>query len=191
MLEETPDNGAPKGYQLAPVAGFPGYIVSTYGEVMTQRFRWPSMKRGVDCPRELKQSYAGRKYRKVSLIAPDGKQVTRYVHQLVAEAFVPGKSVGLEVRHWDGDKEHNHASNLFWGTRKENGQDSIRQGKTRQGEKSLMSKLTAEQVREIKRAASVRTQTQRAIADRFGISQSLVSMISTGVVWGHLSEDSQ
>lgn len=49
------------------------------------------------------------------------------VHRLVALAFCP-QGDGPVVRHRDGDKSNNHASNLAWGTQCDNVQDSIRHG---------------------------------------------------------------
>ena len=46
--------------------------------------------------------------------------VGKYVHQLVAQAFVPNPRALTEVNHIDGDKTNNCASNLEWVTRQEN-----------------------------------------------------------------------
>ena len=57
-----------------------------------------------------------------------GKRRQALVHQLVALAF-HGKPVsGQEVRHLDGDKLNNLATNLAWGTRSENQHDAVRHG---------------------------------------------------------------
>ena len=42
------------------------------------------------------------------------KKSARYIHRLVAEAFVEGRVSGLQVHHIDGDKLNNHWSNLKW-----------------------------------------------------------------------------
>ena len=52
----------------------------------------------------------------------------RYVHRLVAEAFCGTPKIDQEVRHLDGDKTNNAASNLRWGTRSENIRDQVNHG---------------------------------------------------------------
>ena len=44
----------------------------------------------------------------------------KFVHRLVALAFVPGWREGLEVNHKNGDKTDNRADNLEWVTHSEN-----------------------------------------------------------------------
>lgn len=50
------------------------------------------------------------------------------VHRLVAGGFSGLPSGGLEVRHLDGVRANNHASNLVWGTRSENIRDQVTHG---------------------------------------------------------------
>jgi hypothetical protein len=58
----------------------------------------------------------------------DNRYVTRTVHSLVAEAFLGPRPPGLEVRHLDGDPPNCRLSNLIYGTREENMQDTLRHG---------------------------------------------------------------
>ena len=57
------------------------------------------------------------------------------VHRLVALVYLEEKpDWATEIRHIDGDKNNNHASNLAWGTAKLNALDRDRHGKTSKGE---------------------------------------------------------
>lgn len=99
----------------APVEGYLGhYEVSNEGRVR-------SIKR-IE-PLILKVFLAtGTGYPSVSLwIEGKGQRVA--VHRLVALAFVPGWSPGLQVRHMDGDRTNNNSNNLQWGTQAENEAD--------------------------------------------------------------------
>lgn len=44
----------------------------------------------------------------------------RFIHRLVAEAFVDGCEPGLDVNHKNGDKTDNRRDNLEWCTRRDN-----------------------------------------------------------------------
>ncbi len=72
-----------------------------------------------------------------------------------------------------------------WGTYAENQADRLRDGTDNRGERNGIAKLTANEVRAIReRAAS--GQSQQAIADDLGITQSNVSAIVLGKSWGWL-----
>lgn len=58
-------------------------------------------------------------YLKVSL-SKDNRQVSTYVHRLVAEAFIPNSLNCTQVNHIDGDKRNNAVENLEWVTPQEN-----------------------------------------------------------------------
>jgi len=57
----------------------------------------------------------------------DREQRHHFVHRLVLEAFV-GPGDGMDGRHLDGNPGNNSLSNLAWGTRSDNVNDSVRHG---------------------------------------------------------------
>ena len=103
-------------HEWRPIPGFPDYLASSLGEIA-------STKSGRIRILEGGRSEMG--YRNV-LLYQDGHRVGRRVHQLVALTFLGPRPPGLEIRHLDGDKLNNVASNLRYGTREENLADQRR-----------------------------------------------------------------
>ena len=70
-------------------------------------------------------------YKRVSLQTIDGKQKHYKIHILKASVFLfgPNPLSANIVRHLDDCKTNNALTNLAWGTRSDNAQDSIRNGK--------------------------------------------------------------
>ena len=73
--------------------------------------------------KKLKPALSSNGYYRVNLHR-NGKPKTRYVHQLVCEAFNGLRPVDKEVSHKDNNKLNNQAYNLCWATRKENALNS-------------------------------------------------------------------
>ena len=78
---------------------------------------------------------------------------------------------------------------LFIGTQEDNMRDCAAKGRAHKrgprGEAHGMSKLAMEQVREIRERLAGGGEFHKDIATSFGVSRSLISMISRGVVWSH------
>lgn len=73
---------------------------------------------------------------------------------------------------------------LSWKTRKDNVADAIDHGTWNHGEKVPSAKLTEADVREIRRIGT--TQTQAALAERFGVRDNTISRILARKRWGWL-----
>lgn len=56
------------------------------------------------------------------------KGTSFYVHRLVGEAHIPNPNKLPEINHLDGNRQHNHHSNLEWVTRKGNAQHAVKTG---------------------------------------------------------------
>jgi hypothetical protein len=105
------------------------------------------------------------------------------VHTLVAAAFIGPRPDGYVIAHANGVKADNQLANLRYCTRSENESDKLRHG-TRVAGAIKAAKLTPHQVIEIK--SLLGSETQRQIAARYNISQSVIARIATGQIWGWL-----
>lgn len=71
---------------------------------------------------------------------------------------------------------------LFLGSHADNVADKVRKGRGADRERHGMARLTSAQVREIRSAAGD-GQLLRVIAERYGLTESAVSMIARGLRW--------
>lgn len=167
-----------------PVVGFEGfYEVSDTGKVRSLRHM---TKQGVRGGRVLTPHVGPKGYLTVGLTATAlGRRETRYVHELVLEAFVGPRPTGMDACHDpDPTRSNCHLANLRWDTRRSNFADKRAHGTQTFGSAHPSSKLTEAQVLEI---LSLRgTMSQKAIGMRFGVSNSQVHLIHTGQQWKHL-----
>jgi hypothetical protein len=150
----------------------PDYFVSDDGRVWTYRHN-----------RVLIGSMSRDGYRKVQIKYPEGiKQV--FVHRLVAEAFIRAPMPGEQVRHMDGDKLNCSASNLEWGTCKDNINDKWKHGKMVIGERHHMHKIPLAEVPKIRKSRLGNT----ALARIYGVTRSAIYGIRHGKSYGWLED---
>lgn len=112
------------------------------------------------------------------------KLSVRMVHRLVAKQFVPNPDGKPFVRHRDGDKANNVASNLVWTNKHRRDND---QGAGYQGEDHPRSRLSTEEVLEIRRRRG--KMTQKELAELYDVSPSHISHIQRRGCWKHLDEE--
>lgn len=149
---------------------FPHYLVSPAGRVFSVR-----------SGRFLKPCRVG-EYLGQMITHVDGRIVKRYMHRLVLEAIVGPCPPGMQARHLNGDRHDNSATNLVWGTKRENEADKVFHGTAPCGTRNGMAKLTwrqARQVRALVRAGTV----QRRVAAQLGVSPMTISRIVRGESW--------
>lgn len=125
-------------------------------------------------------------------LKPEGKNMTLFVHRLVAEAFLPQKSVKHSyVIHLDYNKENNAVKNLRWATKEEmekHQQKSPAVLAYRSMNRKKGHKLTDTIVKRIKQMLEDKNRklTMREIANRFEISEMQLYRIKSGENWGHV-----
>lgn len=107
------------------IKGYEGlYQVSNWGNVKRIKhdisiFRNGRIEKRFFSERLLEPWKNRKGYMKVAL-RKNNKSYEKFVHRLVAEAFMPIEDETLQVNHMDTNKENNTLNNLEWCTCKEN-----------------------------------------------------------------------
>lgn len=139
------------------IEGFPSYAVSNYG-----------MVKNVVTDKILSQETHDQGYRTVRLYK-EGKVNKKYVHRLVAQAFLSNPNNRSEVNHIDNNRTNNHYTNLEWTTRKENVQHAIDNG-SKQG-------LRSDDVVKIYIDIHYNDLSISEVADKYKVSKKIISSI--------------
>lgn len=175
------------------VPGYPNVQAHSDGRIRrtkvtrTQKGRGGTYRNITYPTRELKPSPRGNYFR-VSIPNPDPSghyQISENVHRLVALAHCPKTPLQYLVRHKDGDTSHNAASNLVWGTHRDNEKDKLLHGKRPAGSNHHQSKLTDEQIQYIRDNYKPKCSTNGAIvmARKFGVHRTTIENVVAYRTW--------
>lgn len=173
-----------------PIPGFPDYEVSDFGRVRSiahvQMFQRRT-RNGfctVSYPRKgvILQPGTVRSGHKIVVL---GRRNPKLVHALVLRAFVGPPPKGHEALHWDGKSGNNYLTNLRWGTRTENVEDARRHGKMPLGDTHARSILRSADIPTIRDL--MKSNTQREIAEMYGVHRSTILNIRLGKTWKHVA----
>lgn len=133
--------------------------------------------------RVLKQAFDSDGYCIVTL-SKERIGITKKVHRLVAQAFIPNPEDKPEVNHIDGVKSNNQISNLEWATSCENQKHSRRIGLHPEiAETHKSAKLTNSQVLEIFNS-SLRP---RELSKLYNIGTLTIFRIKSGYNWSSVT----
>lgn len=155
------------------------YQISNYGKVKS-------------LDRYIEDSFNGKRFRKGKYLSPgnngtgylfinlwkNNKQHRFYIHRLVCLLFKEDYDIKLDINHKDGIKKNNHHSNLECVTPSENMYHSYNNNLHKSGENHVNSKLLNSDIETIIEMLSNNI-PQNIIANKFNVSQQLISNINT------------
>lgn len=109
----------------------------------------------------------------------------KYIHRLVAEAFIPNPENKSEINHKDGNKTNNVISNLEWCTRSQNAQHGFDNGLLKKGENHYAHIFTEKEVKYIKENCIKYDANLgiNALARKFNVSQGAIAAIVNNKTW--------
>jgi hypothetical protein len=177
------------GLRYKIVEGFPAYRVGTDGSV------WSKLRRGEgakmvmgDTWKKLSEPKPGGKtrYRQVLMTSPTGERRMFTVHRLVLLTF---RGPPPPEKHWaahnNGNRLDNRLVNLRWASPKENSADMAKHGTLRNGPKATKTKLTEQQVRDIRRRVADGEKMLR-LSKEYGVRFSSLWAVAKGKSWKHI-----
>lgn len=106
------------------------------------------------------------------------------IHRLVAETFIPNPNNLPEINHIDGDKSNNNSNNLEFVLHNENQKHASINNLMAVGERHGRSKLKESQIIEIRKLKG--TMKQKKIAEIYGVSEGIISLILNKKNWKYL-----
>ncbi len=115
-----------------------------------------------------------------------GKNVTIYMHDAVALAFIGPKPAGTSVNHIDGDKTNNKPGNLEYVTHAENMRHAAEAGLMAHGVAHPAAKLNDDAVRALRADRGAGLSFSR-LARKYGISIATAFNAANGTNWKHIA----
>lgn len=155
-----------------PIVGFPGYSVSMSGMVSSHNGR----------TFKILKPYQTRYGHLIVDLRRDGIKYHKYVHRLVAEAFIPNPYRLPLVRHLNGDPTDNDIDNLAWGTQTDNMRDAIDNGSFKffsaaDRERAMRKRRTPVKAINLDTGAEIVFESQQEAARKLNVNQSDISNV--------------
>lgn len=113
-----------------PVLGFEGYYEISNTGIVRSVNRIVSGKNGSvrHIPGVIMTQQTNHKGYKCVILHKYGEHYTKFIHRLVAEAFIDNPFKLPQVNHIDTDKTNNHVENLEWITNEDNQKHAVANG---------------------------------------------------------------
>ena len=175
--------------RIKKINGTDNYWITSDGRVLSNNRHARYKKRRWKTQRLQNSGYP------VVDIVINGKQKTRTVHRLVAEAFIPNPEKLQQVNHIDGNKQNNKVSNLEWCTASRNIQHSYDIGKRKKGAPQLVpyhglplteksktkiakkkTKISINKAKEIREHIINKTMTYAQIREKYKVGGGTINM---------------
>ncbi len=148
------------------------YEISNTGKVKSLRYN-----------KILSGGYSGFGYLLVHLVK-DSKKKQKYIHKLVAEAFIPNEDNKPQVNHIDGNKTNNNVDNLEWVSFSENNKHAYKTGlkKSSKGKNNDYSRSLMTPINQYDLDGNFikRWNSQREITNELNIPQQNISLCVRG-----------
>jgi len=161
------------------IKGFGGqYSITSDGRVWSHRFKkWLKIT-----PPHYQYAYPSVALQK------DCKTFRKNIHRLVALTYLPNLEELPMVNHKNGIKLDNRVENLEWCSGSHNFRHAIESGLRipARGECNFMTKLTIEQVKEIRIKSVPWKMSYRKLARQYNVTKTTIESLIKRVTWKHV-----
>lgn len=159
------------------------YTVTSAGDVYSNYIVSHRVNKKRGEPKKLKQ-FDGKDGYPVVTLCFNGSRKNHKIHRLVLSSFVENPQNKPFACHKNGDIKDNNIDNLYWGTRKENGQDMVRHGNSLRGQKQNKCKLQEIDVLSIR--GQFGNKSAKNLAKDFSVSVSNIYRIINRETWNYV-----
>lgn len=171
------------------VIGYEGlYQVSNMGRVKSLK-RLNRIGRRIPTEKVMSLRPHHKGYLKIQLHQKNGEMKGKFVHTLVAEAFIGPIPIGMQCNHKNGDKADNRPENLEYCTPSYNmlhAYKVLNKPSNLKGEKHWSAKLTRNDVLKIRDLYSTGKYTQKDLAILFNVKQAAIGKVVRHKSWTHI-----
>ena len=163
-------------YKIIPIKDYENlYSINTNGQIYSHR-------RGI----YLKPGINGSGYKIVTL-CDKNKRKNKSIHRLLAQHFLENPNSLPEVNHIDGNKLNNNLNNLEWCSCSYNMKHSYKNKiSTNMGETHKLSKLTENNVLEIRKLYKNGQINQGELSKKYKVSRRVIYDVIKNNTWKHL-----